>query len=30
MNELYHLDDRTNSEIRSSWLLLCINAGECC
>ena len=27
MNELYRLDERTNSEIRSSWLLLCINAG---
>lgn len=28
MNELYALDGRTNSEIRSSWLLLCINAGD--
>ncbi|PRW45014.1 leukotriene A-4 hydrolase isoform X1 isoform B [Chlorella sorokiniana] len=28
MDELYQLDGRTNSEIRSSWLLLCINAGD--
>ena len=27
MDELYRLDERTNSEIRSSWLQLCINAG---
>ena len=27
MNELYDLDNRHNSEIRSSWFQLCINAG---
>lgn len=29
MNELYGLDERANSEIKNSWLQLCINAGEC-
>ncbi|EFN56177.1 hypothetical protein CHLNCDRAFT_22427, partial [Chlorella variabilis] len=28
MNELYDLDNRHNSEIRSSWFQLCINAGD--
>jgi hypothetical protein len=28
MNELYDLDASHNSEIRSSWYQLCINAGE--
>ena len=28
MNELYNLDASHNSEIRSSWYQLCINAGE--
>ncbi|KAI3426280.1 hypothetical protein D9Q98_008653 [Chlorella vulgaris] len=28
MNELYDLDSRHNSEIRSAWFQLCINAGD--
>ena len=27
MNELYHLDDSKNAEIRAAWYQLCINAG---
>ena len=30
MNALYDLDSRHNCEIRNSWFLLCIKAGERC